>query len=523
MSVLARNGSRRSAPDELAGVSDPSALDPLPSTPEEAEAVLHEMVRAFSLDASLIGAGMRTRSEASRDRPPAGTEAGAAAIITVTGDGFIHSWDEAAEAIFGYSAAEAIGKALATIMPTDEREAPSASAPRTAERQVVGQHADGTTFPLETTSAAVVLGGAQLRIIALRCLVGAQRREEQRRKAEARYRTLVEQIPAVTFMAALNEDVTELYVSPQIEALLGFTQEEWLGNPFLWFNQLHPEDRERCNREFALGCRTGGPFRAEFRALTRDGNVVWVRGEARVVRDDDGHPLFLQGIAYDITESKRAEEAVRASTERIQTSLREKEVLLEEIHHRVKNNLQVISSLLRLQSTHVHDPGALEMFAESCNRIHSMALVHERLYQSADLSRVDLGEYVRSLTDLLCRSYHTRAAGVGIRAAVDDVSLGIDAAVPLGLAINELVSNCLKHAFPDGRRGEIQIEVRPDEAYGYLLRVADDGVGFPRDVDFRATETLGMQLVCALTEQLGGTIELRSDGGTEFRILFAGS
>ncbi len=521
---MARNGSRRSTRHDPAGGADSSVLDPLPSTPEEAEAVLQEMVRAFSVDASIIGAGIRTRIPAGRDRPRAGAEAGAAAIITVTGAGFVHSWDAAAEAIFGYSAADAIGKPIATILlPPDDRDAVSTSAPRTAARHVVGQHAGGTTFPLETTSASVALGGEQLQILAVRGLIGAQRTEEQRRKVEARYRTLVEQIPAVTFMAALNEDVTELYVSPQIEALLGFTQEEWLGNPFLWFNQLHPEDRERCNREFARGCRTGGPFRAEFRALTRDGNVVWVRGEARVVRDDEGHPLFLQGIAYDITESKRAEEAVRASAERIQTSLREKEVLLEEIHHRVKNNLQVISSLLRLQSTHVHDPGALEMFAESCNRIHSMALVHERLYQSADLSRVDLGEYVRSLTDLLCRSYHTRAEGVGIRAAVEDVSLGIDAAVPLGLALNELVSNCLKHAFPDGRRGEIEIEVRPDEARGYLLRVADDGVGFPRDVDFRATETLGMQLVCALTEQLGGTIELRSEGGTEFRILFAGS
>src|SRR5262249_11916904 len=275
----------------------------------------------------------------------------------------VHSWDRAAEAIFGYSAAETIGRPIASfILQADEPAATDSS--QTTERAATGLHADGTTFPLETTTTHVTLGGAQLRILAVRGLTDARRTEEQRRKAEARYRTLVEQIPAVTFMAALNEDVTELYVSPQIEALLGFTQEEWLGNPFLWFNQLHPEDRDRCNREFALGVRTGGPVPPEVPAATPGGTRALgrpgarrVRGEARVVRDDAGHPLFLQGIAYDITESKRAEEAVRASAERIQTSLREKEVLLEEIHHRVKNNLQVISSLLRLQSAHVHDPG----------------------------------------------------------------------------------------------------------------------------------------------------------------------
>jgi len=341
-------------------------------------------------------------------------------------------------------------------------------------------------------------------------------------KAEARYRSLVEQIPAVTFMAALDDDVREFYVSPQIEVLLGYSQEEWLSNPFLWYRQLHPDDRERCHLEFARGCRTGGPFRAEFRALTRAGEIVWVRGEARIVRDDRGHPLFLQGVAYDITESKRAEEAVRASAEQIQASLREKEVLLEEIHHRVKNNLQVVSSLLRLQSALVQDPAALELFTESRNRIQSMALVHERLYQSADLSRVDFAQYVRSLTDLLVRSYRARAASVTLRTRVEDVLLGIDAAVPLGLLINELVSNSLKHAFPHDRTGQVRVELRPDDPDGYVLVVADDGIGFPSHVDFRASETLGMQLVCTLTDQLAGSIELATATatGTEFRVRF---
>src|SRR5204863_6291408 len=139
--------------------------------------------------------------------------------------------------------------------------------------------------------------------------------------AELRYRTLIEQIPAVTFMAVLGEGENEVYVSPHIQTLLGFSQQEWLEDPYHWYRQLHPDDRALWIAEFARGCRTGGPFRAECRFLARDGRIVWVRGEARLVKDERGRPLFLQGIAFDITESKRAEEilvahAIRSTEER---------------------------------------------------------------------------------------------------------------------------------------------------------------------------------------------------------------
>src|SRR5881275_2842293 len=135
--------------------------------------------------------------------------------------------------------------------------------------------------------------------------------ETRLRLAEARYRTLVEQMPVVTFLAALDGGVNELYVSPQIEALLGFSQKEWLEDPVLWYTQLHPEDRERWQAEFARTCTTGVDFCAEYRFLARDGRVVWVHGECQVVRDEAGRPLFLQGIAYDITQRKEAEEVLR--------------------------------------------------------------------------------------------------------------------------------------------------------------------------------------------------------------------
>lgn len=147
--------------------------------------------------------------------------------------------------------------------------------------------------------------------------------EERLRAAETRFRTLVEQIPAVTFMAVLGEGENEVYVSPHIEAMLGFTQEEWLENPFLWYYQLHPDDRRLWNEEFTRGCQTGGPFRAECRFIARDGKVVWVHGEARLVKDEIGRPQFLQGVAFDITENKRAQQVLMIDA--VRTARRDEE------------------------------------------------------------------------------------------------------------------------------------------------------------------------------------------------------
>jgi two-component sensor histidine kinase len=217
----------------------------------------------------------------------------------------------------------------------------------------------------------------------------------------------------------------------------------------------------------------------------------------------------------EIVERTRAEQELQASLE-------EKVVLLKEIHHRVKNNLQVISSLLNLQSQTIEDDDTLATLRDSQNRIRSMALIHERLYRSRDLSRIDLGEYVQSLSSFLIRSYRAYTRAVQLRVDADDVALSIDAAVPCGLIINELMSNALKHAFPDGREGEIRVAIKADNGL-VQLSVGDNGVGFPDDVDFRETESLGLQLVNTLVDQLDGTVALRVNGGTTFEIAFAQS
>jgi len=210
---------------------------------------------------------------------------------------------------------------------------------------------------------------------------------------------------------------------------------------------------------------------------------------------------------------KRAEAQIKAQ-------LQEKDVLLKEVHHRVKNNMQVISSLLNLQSRQIKDPDVLEMFKESQRRIRSMALIHERLYQSSDLSRIEFSQYLRNLTTHLFHSYQVDVSRVQLKIEADEVHLNINTAIPCGLIVNELVSNALKHGFPEGRSGELDIDLRRVAGDGYILRVKDDGVGFPEGLDFRKTETLGMQIISTLVEQIDGRLELSRKKGTAFQLEF---
>ncbi len=215
----------------------------------------------------------------------------------------------------------------------------------------------------------------------------------------------------------------------------------------------------------------------------------------------------------DVTEQRRAERALK-------DSLREKEVLLREIHHRVKNNMQIISSLLSLQSRDSRDPKIIETFLDSQRRIRSMALVHERLYQSSDLSRIEFSSYLRSLAVHLFDSFRLDPSRIRSRVEAKEVFLNINTAIPCGLICNELLSNSFKHAFPGNRRGEVVIRLHREEEGRFVLEVRDDGVGFPKEFDWKTSATLGMQIVSMLAAQLEGSIELLEDRGTAFRVSF---
>ena len=214
----------------------------------------------------------------------------------------------------------------------------------------------------------------------------------------------------------------------------------------------------------------------------------------------------------DITERKKADEIIKSS-------LREKEILLKEIHHRVKNNLQIIASLLKLQSKHSSDGKAGDVFQECQDRIRSMASVHSLLYRSRDFARVNFRDYIRETAGELLRIYQKSSVEISLDIHAEEVMLSIDEAIPCSLIINELVTNAVKYAFTKTGKGEIRIELAETEQ-GIRLLVKDNGVGFPPELNFRETETLGLQLVTMLVKQLDGTIEQSVDGGTEYTLQY---
>jgi PAS domain S-box-containing protein len=297
------------------------------------------------------------------------------------------------------------------------------------------------------------------------------------------------------------------------ERLLGWTEAEILGQPA--FVVFVPED-------IATGAHTQELEKAaaEGRAENerwhqrKDGSRFWGSGSMTGIRDDAGALIGFGKIMRDRTAQRQLEEELRAS-------LREKEVLLREIHHRVKNNLQVISSLLSLQSESIGEGEAAAAFEDAQVRIRSMALIHEILYQSSNLAQVNLAAYTRRLAEELLRSYQVEPERLRLVVETDEVWLRAEQAMPCGLILNELIANCVKHAFPDGRSGMVRVTLRTEAASQVILSVGDSGVGFPPEVDFRHTDSLGLQLICLLTEQLSGTITLDRSEGTRFTIRFA--
>jgi PAS domain S-box-containing protein len=344
----------------------------------------------------------------------------------------------------------------------------------------------------------------------LRNITTRKKMEKALRESEEKFRTMVEHSFQGIFIV---QDMRIVYANEAITHITGYSLEELYAlSPEKIQGIIHPEDQKVVWGRMAD--RLAGkkvPSRYEFKTVRKNGDTVWLEMVSNRI-EFEGKPA-IQGATIDISDRQQADEQIKAS-------LREKEVMLREIHHRVKNNMQIILSLLRIQSRTVKDKGTREMFKQSQNRIRSMALIHEALYKSGDLAHIDIADYISRMTTHLLSIYREDLGEVDVKQEAEGIFLDINKAIPCGLIISELVSNSLKHAFPDKREGKVLIRMTKRNKGKYSLIVKDNGIGFPEDLNFRATETLGLQLVTDLVLQITGSIRLKKTEGTEFTVKF---
>ncbi len=368
---------------------------------------------------------------------------------------------------------------------------------------------DGTLFPVEIRSCLIDFDGKQ-------SVIGIARNITERKNAEEALRQanlVVENSPVVLFRWQAAEGWPVDMVSQNV-GQFGYTQEELLSGMVSFISLIHPEDMERVGCEVQEYAASGTDrFQQEYRLLTKDGRERWVDDRTMVERNEDGQITFYQGILIDITERKLAEATLRST-------LAEKEFLLKEVHHRVKNNLQIVSSLLNLQDRKSQNPEIHAILQETINRVHAMALLHETLYRSSNFAKVNFSEYVKSLCTYLARSYACGAKNIRLRQDIAEVSMDIDQVIPAGLIISELVANAFKHAFPLRSEGEIVVQLEIKDTDHLVLRVSDNGVGFAAETRLQRTETLGLILVKNLSHQLDGHMSVTSEQGSIFEIVF---
>ncbi|MEG4349577.1 PAS domain S-box protein [Microcoleus sp. LAD1_D3] len=354
--------------------------------------------------------------------------------------------------------------------------------------------------------------GKVYRIVGIAVDITARKHAEKTiQENEERFRQLAENIQD-SFWLMSAEFTDLLYLSPAYEQIWGRSREELYADPLKMMEWVHSEDKLRL--EEAMGrVLQGESTNTEYRIFLPDGTIRWVCDRAFPIYDESGKIYRIAGIGEDISDRKFSEA-------RIQAALREKEVLLKEIHHRVKNNMQVISSLLQLQAQYIEDEATLTLFEESQTRIHSMALIHEQLYQSENLDHIALSPYVENLVANLYQSFGCGNTSIKFNLKIDPISLNIETAIPCGLIINELVSNSLKYAFGSNLDGEITIDFHEINYHQFYLTIQDNGCGFPAEFDVENTETLGLRLVRMLAYQLEASIAIDSQRGTCYTLIF---
>ena len=435
------------------------------------------------------------------------------AIITVDSDGMVVSWNRGAEEMFGYSSEEVAGKPLETFILAEHIEKH-----RFNEGNLEGiskfiddveaTRRDGSRFPVELTVVGWHYMDGDYVTAVIRDVSERKKAEARLRESEEKYRALFNLSPEYIILLDVD-DGRILDINSTLAGKLMIPRERLIGRSVYDLEFISEDARREFQSKLETIKREGSVEPYEMELEDPAGNRYTVRIYNKRIHAGDRDSVIV--VLSDITDLKRTQEM-------LERSLAEKELLLKEIHHRVKNNLMIISSLLSMQSRQIKDEDTLEIFRESENRARSMALIHERLYRSEDLKNVDISEYIRTLGVEIFNSYNLDPSMIRLSFDMQEFRADIETAIPIGLIFTELMTNAIKHAFPDGR-GDIKVSLKRSDGT-VTLEVSDNGVGLPGDLDWESTPSLGLQIVRGLSDQIDARVDVISDEGTTFRISF---
>jgi len=441
-------------------------------------------------------------------------ESALSAMVMINPAGRIEMVNVQTERVFGYERHELLGNSIEMLVPERFRPAHPGlrgayfhnpvSRPMGAGRELYGLRKDGSEFPVEIGLNPIQTDDGPMVLSAIVDI-------SSRKRLEERFRQVVESAPNA--MVMVNAAGLIEMVNAQTERLFLYDRKDLLGRAV----EMLVPDRFRRNHPDLRGSFFNKPLSRpmgegrDLYGLKKDGSEFPIEIGLNPIETDEG-TMVLSAIV-DISDRKHKEE-------HIQRALKEKDVLLGEIHHRVKNNLQIVHSLLGLQSTNITDEVVVGMLRESQNRIRSMALIHQTLYESKDFARVDFRNFLESLVPTLISSYGMGSERVALDLRSLEVLLPINTAIPCGLIVNEIIANSLKHAFPNDRSGKISIDLAQRDPNSVRLSVSDDGVGIPESQNLEDATTLGLQLVTMLVDQLDGTLTIHRSNPTTFEICF---
>ncbi len=452
----------------------------------------------------------RDRASALAERFQRGFENTRDALVITTMDGKIVDWNPVAEKLFGYTRNEAMGTNVATACGLQKFNSVISVIQKDGywENVMALRGATAVEITAEVNGFPVTGEGLPLFLFIIRDITWRKQAEEALQEASCRFDAFIQNSSSAFWMMAADTKQL-LYMSPALETIVGLpppsTTEQWR-------NMIHPDDYESYLANVAAFYQ-GQSVRYKYRIVLRDGRIRWIQSQAFPVRDAQGDIYRFAGFLEDVTEY---EEAVA----KMHSALSEKEALLKEIHHRVKNNLQIISSLLRLQAASTPDQNSIVALQDSRNRVETIALLHDYLHQAENPSDIEFSTYIRLLVTKLMSMNQSPGEAVQVDFDVEPVTLDSQTTVLCGLILNELVSNSLRHAFPSGRNGKIRIRLWTLSGKVVMMSVGDNGIGLPREFDLQRVDTLGLKLVQRLARQLNGTISISNGHGVKIQVQF---